>query len=329
NNYNGADYYNNSKGCLSNSSGFEGADRRYNFWVSTAGTYKFKLTQLHTDLDLLIYSLDANGDLDECLGLGFNAGSADELVIANLNMGVYAIMVDAYAAHSASSFQVSSECEAYIDITCEAFDNLKMEPITPQVANWMKYSSGSGDAYVSNLNTFPGNQVLHIDDDSDLFYSFGSEQDDFIRHISWMMYVPNGNNASFGFEKYTQPGREVSMRVHLLKDGSINIFTMGTTHKSPKTFRRDQWIQVDVAYQLNNNQGDLYIDGEYIAKFDARLQTSNKGAGVKKLGGINFWTQSGGDNYLIDDLCHFATNPEYEVDFGEPGVLDLRPVYYY
>ncbi|MEM1119562.1 MAG: hypothetical protein AAGJ18_03895 [Bacteroidota bacterium] len=329
NSYDGSDYYNHGKGCLSSTSGFEGADRRYNFWVSTAGTYKFKLTKLHADLDLLLYSLDANGSLDKCLGLGFNAGNADELIVANLDMGVYAILVDGYFSYAASSFQVSFECDAPLEITCDFFDNLKLAPITPQSANWMKYSSGSGDTYVSNLNTSPGNRVLHVDDDSDLFYSFGYEQDNFIKRMSWMMYVPSGSNASFGFEKYTQAGREVSMRIHLLKNGSINIFTMGTTHKSPKTFRTDQWIQVDVAYRLGGRQGDLFIDGALIAKFDARLQISSNGRGANKLGGINFWTQSGGDNYFIDDLCHFAENPELEVVMDGPDVLDLQPTYYY
>ena len=58
------------------------------------------------DLDIFLYSLDAQGNIDQCLGYGLKGGVQNELITADLDLGVYAIIVDAYVATDESDFKL-------------------------------------------------------------------------------------------------------------------------------------------------------------------------------------------------------------------------------
>jgi len=324
NDFTGAVYQN--QGCLSMNYGNTGADISYLLWVENAGNYDIRLNQLGKDMDIFLFSLDANGELDKCLGYSTAGGVANEFISAGLDLGTFALIVDAYHPGEISSFKLDISCAFVSNLPyCEDFDSWKTGAITPMTYDWVKFNSYSGDAFVSNAKANNGNQSLYCDEDSDVVYLLGKEYNSGVHHLSWSTFIPSGKSAALSFEKYNQPGKEHSIRVFMQKNNTISIVAKGQTFVSSYTYTQNQWIDFDVTYSLNSGQCALWIDNKHVANFCASLQYHTNYASVKRLAGINFWGIDADASFYIDDLCRTHYNPFSEASSTTPQTLNIHP----
>lgn len=289
-----------TQGCLSYNLGYEGEDVGYLLWVEDAGSFDINLSKLNKDLDIFLYSLDQNGDLDQCLGYSINGGAQSEYVNADLGLGTYAIIIDGYSANDFSNFKLEITCVfGYILFFCDDLE-YNNGALTSTANDWIKFSTNSGDATVTNVRAHTGNKSVYFNQGSDVVNLLGKEYFNGVHYYSWQTYLPKNKSAAFAFEKYNQPGKEQSIRVFLEKDGSIEIVANGKTYNSPFKYSQDKWVLIDVTYSLNSGTCALWIDGNHVANFDATLQYSSRTTGKKQLAGINFWGFESDSEFYID-----------------------------
>ena len=324
NGFNGSVYVN--QGCLSTNYGFLGEDASYLLWVEDAGGYDIQLSNVSVDLDIFLFSLKEDGSLGQCLGYSIQGGTSKELISVGLDLGIYALIVDAPYTGTVSDYALSITCAVVSNLElCDYFDAYNNGAAITNNYDWIKYLPHSGDGYISNARGLNSTQSLYCDDDTDIVNLIGKEYKSGVHYLSWAMYVPSGKSGAFIFEKYAQPGKENSIRVFMRSNGKIDIYAKGQLFHSPFTYKQNQWVDIDVTYSLNQGQCALSIDGNHIANFSATVQALSSSAGQKRLAGINFWGFESNSEFYIDDLCRMHTNPFGETSSTTMQTLNIHP----
>ncbi len=297
------------RGCLNNYYSFRSNDVMYPMYLDSEGEINLTLTEMTTDLDLFVFTVDRYGYLDQCVGYSINAYRSDESLTLNLNSGEYAVIVDGYIGGLQSYFTLSANCSE--DGGCQDFDNLYRGEASSQLTDLIKWNDYARyDAEVRNNRSYSGRQSLYLDrrsgvaaaDQPDVVKMLG-ERTSGRHYVSWKMYIPSNSNAHFNTQKFQQLGREYGLETYLRMGRGIAVRAKGQLYQSPYTYPQNRWFDVFMDFDLDNQRGYLWVDGKCVISWDLRTQSGRTSYGNNRIAGINYYAYSTYSTFYIDDLC--------------------------
>jgi len=166
---------------------------------------------------------------------------------------------------------------------------------------WTTWTPGSTseDAVVSTDYANSGvNSVQFIPDD-DVILKFGDRASGKYE-ISFWIYVEAGQGgAYFNLQKWEEPGNEWAFNCTFEDDGTGNLQYSNLDHAF--TYTNDAWVEIRNVVDLDNDIYEMYIDGT-LSDTHQYSVTALGTSGVKRLGCIDFYGNTGNDFY-IDDVA--------------------------
>lgn len=195
----------------------------------------------------------------------------------------------------------------YYDDGCEYFeDYIVGEYIGLQSPWWTtwSYNPGSSEDAIVTFATDPYVSLL-IDDGTDLVRPFNYENFTDCKYgvYFWFM-VADGYCGYFNLQKDIVPGVEWGMQVMWDVDG-IGTIDAGGAAAATFPFNFDEWYYVELIVDLDNDLGEIWIDGNLIWQWQWSLGCFGT-PGAITLGGINVyaWYSTGNTPLAyFDDLC--------------------------
>ena len=100
--------YNNP--CYNGSSSFDGKDLHYYLVIDCKQQVTIKLSELYSDLDVFLFTLDSQGYPRYCKGKSTKSNTQTDIIKVWLDPGVYLVSVDGYKSSITSSFKLSIDC---------------------------------------------------------------------------------------------------------------------------------------------------------------------------------------------------------------------------
>lgn len=193
------------------------------------------------------------------------------------------------------------------------------EYLALQSDDWTTWSDAPGtgeDAYISeDFSLSPVKSVL-IEGISDIVYKMG-DRDNGKYKIAFNIYVEAGYAGYYNIQHYDAVGTEWALEVYFNTDGS-GIVHAGGQNAASFSFTHDQWIMVETIVNLDDDEGEFWLDGGQIHTWQWSL-TSQGDPGINQLGAIDLFAgaQTGeSPKYYFDDFVFEAmANTVYADDF--------------
>lgn len=164
---------------------------------------------------------------------------------------------------------------------------------------WTTWTPGSTseDAVVSSDYAHSGvNSVKFIPND-DVILKFGDRASGKYE-ISFWIYVEAGQGgAYFNLQKWEVPGTEWAFNCTFNDNGTGNLQYLNQDHAF--SFSTDAWVEIRNVVNLDDDIYEMFIDGN-LSDTHQYSATAIGGLGVKRLGCIDFYGNTGNDFYIDD-----------------------------
>ena len=196
-------------------------------------------------------------------------------------------------------------------IICDDLEMYSLSDISAQAAHWNPWSGTPGagdDAIVSDAFAASGSQSLLVSEANgdDMLLLLG-DQTTGNYLLSWRMYIPAGATGYFNTQKFEgDPGGEFGMQVEFFADGTSTL-DAGAADIVTVNWEADTWMDIALYVDLTNDWIVYAINGEEVYSWPASWGTFVE-TGVLQLGAINFFGNTGTEQY-IDDIL-FKALPE-------------------
>lgn len=196
-------------------------------------------------------------------------------------------------------------------------DNFEMYPVPGFTgvdgADWWSTWDGitgtAEDGIITNAESYSGTTSLLVGDNNtqDVLLLLGNQSTGAYR-LSWQMKIPTGKHAYFNVQNSETAGAQYNLDVYFNRAAGTtggNTPGIGVVEQSTTTFDviEDEWFEVAMAFDLDNDLMSLFMDGELI---ETRPYTGNIGA-------IDFYSVDATNTYYIDDV-EFLVLPTCEPD---------------
>lgn len=314
---------------------YSGNDILYSFVHNGNVSYNYiiDLYGLSADLDIFLLKLDAQTDeILEVLAVSDAAGSAGERIIAELPLGKYGILIDAYQAGISSSYKLalnSTSCGGIDVANTPIFTNIT--EATPGIIKWQV--DQQNDPLIDGTS---GNQYIQIDRASEsthfLDARIGTNQ-----VLSWEMRIASGKNAYISIEKQAESGAEAFCHLYFSRQGQIWVFVQNQWFLSSRTFTPEQWFRANINFQwINGSRLQFYADTDndfpslfnndfadqvLDATSNIQYNSINKGT-AGEWSGVGFHVYDQHTNYQLREFVVLAISPigdtggDIDIDIG-------------
>jgi len=166
-------------------------------------------------------------------------------------------------------------------------------------STWSGATGGAEDGIVSDDQAYEGVNSMLVGNSGaqDVLLLLGNKSAGSYR-LSWQMYVPTGAHGYFNIQDEETPGVQWNMEVYLNRDASgteppgLGETTLATDN--PFAFPQDQWFEVAMAFDLDNDQMAVFIDGTRIGMLPY----------PDNIGGIDFFSVDNNNTYYIDNILY-------------------------
>jgi len=210
-------------------------------------------------------------------------------------------------------------------IICDAFDGYDIGGLDNQSPWWGTWDPGDvdQDGLVSNEQFLSCEQALKISEANgdDQLLLLG-EKTTGNYSLSWDLYVPNGSAAYYNIQKKVTAATanaDFAYAVYFAADG-VATADVGAAGAFTFDFPHGEWFHIEHTYDLDNNTASLFVNGVQIETWAANL-TATQGAGVKKIGSVDFFGDA--DNLYYVDNVLFQQLPSVPGDICG-GAIDLN-----
>ncbi|MCF8387116.1 MAG: T9SS type A sorting domain-containing protein [Bacteroidales bacterium] len=176
--------------------------------------------------------------------------------------------------------------------------------LAEQSAEWTTWSGAPGgdeDGIISDDQAMSGSNSVLVEDITDLVLPLGNKTSGRYE-VSFYYYVPSGFGGYYNIQHYEQPGIEWAMECYFDDDGTGYIHA-GGENAATFAYTMDAWVEVVNIIDLNNDNAELYIEGNFIHSWQFSL-TSDGEPGELQLGGMNHYagaTSGMTAKYYFDD----------------------------
>lgn len=152
---------------------------------------------------------------------------------------------------------------------------------------WHCWSQGPGneeDPYLTNSPVYEGDLALKIEGLNDVYLDLG-EITEGKYNVNFQIFIPSGFDGFFGIwkEVMVAPGTEV-----YFNEDEIGHAIMANSNWESFNFTADEWMDVSLLVDLDNDWGKLYINGQMICQAQWSLQQSGE-PGALMLDAIDFY----------------------------------------
>ncbi|TAK39535.1 MAG: T9SS type A sorting domain-containing protein [Saprospiraceae bacterium] len=172
-----------------------------------------------------------------------------------------------------------------------------------QAAWWSTWSGAEGgpeDGIVSGDQAYEGINSMLVSNTGaqDVLLLLGNKSTGSYR-LSWQMYVPTGAHGYFNIQNEETPGVQWNMEAYFNRKAASATTTPGLGETTlatddPFAFPQDQWFEVAMAFDLDNDQMAVFIDGTRIGLLP---YTGN-------IGSIDFFSVDNTNTYYIDNVLY-------------------------
>jgi len=189
--------------------------------------------------------------------------------------------------------------ESLVTIACQDFEQLTQSTFEND-AHWTRWSADAGNA---ELQTYTWGKVIKMQynesDNPDVVYH-PITLDRGVHRISWDMYVGENNSAYFNMQKQEEIGREFGAQFYFDQDLSGRVQING--RDLPFTYAQNQWLEVAIEIDVENNLASLQLDSEEIANWPLTWSARSE-QGSRQIAGINFYAVDSESRFWLDDFC--------------------------
>ncbi|MCF8244816.1 MAG: T9SS type A sorting domain-containing protein [Saprospiraceae bacterium] len=183
-------------------------------------------------------------------------------------------------------------------------DNFEMYPVpgfsgADGEAWWSTWSGATGgaeDGILTSEQAYSGSTSMKVGNSGaqDVLLLLGDQSSGSYR-LSWQMYIPAGAHGYYNIQNEATPGVQWNLDLYFNSDvAGASTPGVGVVSQSGTTFTtvEDQWFEVAMTFDLDNDQLALFIDGQLI---ETTAYTGNNGS-------IDFFSVDTDNTYYIDDV---------------------------
>lgn len=210
----------------------------------------------------------------------------------------------------------------------ENFDLMIPGDVSPQHPNWRTWSGTTGAGEDAQVVTDVVNSAPNALQVNEIGAPAGIDQIMYVQtaptsgiySIRWNMFIPGGREGYFNMQGEATP--DGTPWVQHLNGGNV-YFNEGNASPGEGTvdgtpgqtfqFPHDQWFQLDLVYDLDNETWAMYVDG--LLQFDDQEFTFNQP--FVELGAFDFYALGPDTFYHIDDVV------QYNGDITQASINDL------
>ena len=173
---------------------------------------------------------------------------------------------------------------------------------------WSNAPGGSEDTIVSDAQAASPSNSMLVELNNDMVYIMENYTTG-IYSMDIDMYVPTGFCGYYNMQKTSTPGEEWAFQAYFQTDGHA-IIDAGAAAAVDFNFFHDEWFDLRLVIDLDNDWCDFYFNGELKIGYQWTLGTFGT-AGLNQLGGMNIF---GGANSTTTDTPMFYVD---NVDFKD------------
>ncbi len=170
-----------------------------------------------------------------------------------------------------------------------------------QGTGWTTWNGAPGtseDIQIVNSDAFSGSNSIYYDSPygggpQDIVLPFGGVHNSGIFKFKSMWKIPKGNSAYFNFQGGANLGSSWAMDFYLNDDGSFNV------DKLSGSFPQDQWFEIRIEINFDNNDWAVYVDNVYAGSFSSSVNA----ASYIDIFGVNY-----ASSFWIDDVSYCVNN---------------------
>lgn len=214
----------------------------------------------------------------------------------------------------AGAFAFALSVQAQTTVYSEDFESYNAgEGIAAQADGWYDWnSSGVSDGTISADYASSGAQSVLVSqaDGSDVVYDLGGYTSGKY-DVMFKMYIPSGQEAYFNLMHnwdYTATNM-YEWAVDCYFAAGEMTWTTGGTDGGAGSFNHDEWFDIQVTADMDNDMGYVYLNGMMMTSWQWSLNNANGSAGMNQLKAVDFfgWGPNAGAGnvvglYYIDDF---------------------------
>lgn len=122
--------------------------------------------------------------------------------------------------------------------------------------------------------------------------------------LKFWYYIPSGKGGYFNIQHFESPGIEWAYEVYFGSNGQATL-SAGATNVVTFDFNHDTWFLIDNLINIDDDNTQLYVDGDLIYEWPFSYQASST-TGTLQLGGVDIYAGAPtGDSpkYYLDDIA--------------------------
>ncbi len=163
-------------------------------------------------------------------------------------------------------------------------------------STWSGAEGGPEDGILTNEQSYSGTTSMKIGNSGaqDVLLLLGNQASGNYR-LSWQMYIPAGSHAYYNIQNEETPGVQWNLDLFFNRDvAGAGTPGVGVVSQSGTTFTviEDQWFEMAMAFDLDNDQMSLFMDGQL-------LETT---AFAGNIGSVDFFSIDATNTYYVDDV---------------------------
>lgn len=193
-------------------------------------------------------------------------------------------------------------------IYTQNFDSYSNNDYVSTIPNWYTWSGGTGTAEDPLVKTTEASSLansMRITTTNDIVYLNGDLTSG-THSVKFNMFVPSGKYGYFNLEHFDTPATEWAVDVFFDGSGNGSITAAGVTNAATFSFNTDEWFNVEVLVNLDDDLATVYINNTAIHTWQWSINNGDGTAGTNQLGCVDFfaYTPGGGITplFYIDDF---------------------------
>jgi len=285
------------------------------------------------DVGNIQVSLSENGTELSTATIALIAGSSQ---VVNFNYtpsatGDFTLMIYAGAANDIDSANNMASLEITVmppPSSCIFEDDIEsynLGGLVAQSPQWVTWTPGAAnqDAEVTNEQANSGTQSVKIGAaPQDVNFLLGNQTTGTWK-IGFWLFVPTANAGYWNIQKSQTSGVAWAMQMFLNQNGTGSV-DAGGANAATFTYPKNQWIEIEMIVNLDNNLADLYLDGNHIIDWPYSWSATSTAPGLMQIGSINFYPAAVPSPLMyIDDVsfCLLYNNSPCEAFELQLGVV--------
>ena len=190
----------------------------------------------------------------------------------------------------------------------------------PKWTTWSNKPGTTEDAIITNEEAKSGTKSIKIfstlvgGGPQDVILPFGGKRTSGRFVYGMSLYIPDGKNGYFNFQGEAAVGQVWSLNTNFNEDGSIVMSTAGGVNLFTGTFNHDEWFDLQIDVNLNNNQWTVSLNGTCRGTFINSINT---------IASIDLFPVNNKSLFYVDDVSfeYDPVAPSYTTDVSISGVF--------